>query len=121
MAISLLAMLAVGLVHPAQAQQAKLYRVGVIHEGGPYRAEVDGLRDELKALGLEDGKHILLEIRDVKGDVKAAEEAARSLEREKVALIFVAGTSVAIRVKGATTAVPIVFGAGSDPVAAAAA
>ena len=55
----------------AEARQAKVYRVGVIHQGGPYKAVVDGLRDGLKQLGYEEGKHFLLEIRDTKGDPKA--------------------------------------------------
>ena len=53
------------------AQQAKVYRVGVIHQGGPYKAVVDGLRDGLRQLGYEEGKQILLEIRDTKSDLKA--------------------------------------------------
>src|SRR5439155_26841100 len=52
----------------AEAQQTKVYRVGVIHQGGPYEAVVDGLRDGLRVLGYEEGKHFLLDIRDLKGD-----------------------------------------------------
>jgi len=32
----------------AEAQQAKVYRVGVIYQGGPYKAVVDGLREGLR-------------------------------------------------------------------------
>ena len=102
----------------AQAQQAKVYRVGVIHEGGPPNAAVDGLKDGLRELGFEEGKQYVLEIRDLKGDRKAAETAARSLEREKVDLIWTYSTSVTTVVKRATTQVPIVFAVGEDPVAA---
>ena len=102
----------------AQAQQSKVYHVGVIHEGGPYNAAVDGLKDGLKELGLAEGKHYVLEVRDLKGDRRAAEAAARSLEREKVDLIYTVATSVTTVVKRATTEVPIVFAVGSDPVAA---
>jgi putative ABC transport system substrate-binding protein len=59
-----------------------------------------------------------LEIRDLKGNRKAAETAARSLERERVDLIYTVATSVTVLVKGATTGVPIVFGVGNDPVVA---
>ena len=55
--------------------------------GGPYTVVVDGLKDGLKELGLAEGKHYVLEIRNLKGDRKAAEEAASSLERGKVDLI----------------------------------
>jgi putative tryptophan/tyrosine transport system substrate-binding protein len=114
--LSFLAALVLGSVHLAQAQPAKVYRVGVIHEGGTFYAVVDGLKAGLKELGLEEGKHYVLEIRDLKGDRKAAEEAARSLERGKVNLIYVVSTSPATVVKRATSEVPIVFAVGSDPV-----
>jgi putative ABC transport system substrate-binding protein len=113
---SFLAALVLGPAHLAQAQPAKVYRVGVIHEGGTFLAVVGGLKAGLKELGLEEGKHYVLEIRDLKGDRKAAEEAARSLERGKVDLIYVVSTSPATVVKRATAEVPIVFAVGSDPV-----
>ena len=49
---------------------------------------MDGLRDGLRQLGYEDGKQILLEIRDTKADLKLVEEAARIFEREKINLIY---------------------------------
>jgi putative ABC transport system substrate-binding protein len=114
----LIATLVLVSVHVAKAQQAKIYRVGVILEGGPFYAVLDGLKDGLRELGFEEGKHFLLQIRDLKGVRKAADEAARSLEREKVDLIYVIATSPAIAVKRATAEVPIVFVVGSDPTVA---
>src|SRR5438094_8485967 len=84
----------------AEAVQSKVYRVGVIHQGGPYKTVVDGLRDGLQQLGFEEGKRILLEVRDTKGDLKAVEEAARNLQRDKVDLLYTAATSVTIAVRG---------------------
>ena len=116
--VSFLAALVLSSVHFAQAQPAKVYRVGVVFEGGPFYAVVDGLKDGLRELGIAEGKQLVLEFRDLKGDRNAAEEAARSLERGKVDLIYVVSTSVATMVKRATAQVPIVFAAGADPVAA---
>jgi putative ABC transport system substrate-binding protein len=45
------------------------------------------------------------------------DEAAKDFEREKVNLIYAVATSVTIAVKKATSSIPIVFYAGSDPVA----
>src|SRR5262245_29607389 len=98
------------------AQQAKVYRVGVIHQGGPYKAIVDGLRDGLRQLGYEEGKQILLEIRDTKSEPKLVEEAARIFERERVNLIYAVTTLVAAAVKNVTSQIPIVFSVGTDPV-----
>jgi putative tryptophan/tyrosine transport system substrate-binding protein len=108
--------LLLGCVVMADAQQAKVYRVGVIHQGGPYRAVVDGLRDGLRQLGYEEGKQILLEIRDTKSDPKLVEEAAKTFERERVKLIYAATTSVATAVKNVTLHTPVVFSVGTDPV-----
>ena len=105
------------LCFSAEAQQAKVYRVGVIHQGGPYNAVVDGLRDGLRQLGYEEGKQILLEIRDTKSDLKLVEEAARTFERERINLIYAVTTSVVTPVKNVTSQIPIVFSVGSDPVA----
>ena len=119
MIVPFLATLILASVHLAQAQQPKIHRVGIIHQGGPTSGvAVDGLKDGLRVLGFEEGKQYILAIQDLKGDPKAIEGAAKRLEKEKVDLIFVVGTSVAKVVKRATTEIPIVFAAGSDPVAA---
>ena len=108
----------VGFGAIAEAQQAKSARVGVIHPGGPFSTMVDGLREGLKELGLEEGKQFVLEIQDAKGDLKTVEEAARKFEREKVKLIYaVTSPVIAGAIKG-TKDIPIVFTIGSDPVAA---
>jgi putative ABC transport system substrate-binding protein len=101
----------------ADAQQARVSRVGVVLQGGPYGAAVDGLRKGLGELGLAEGKQFILHIREAKGDLKAVEQAAGDLEREKVDLIYAVSSSVTLAVKRATKTVPIVFYAGTDPVA----
>ncbi len=113
----LLATILLADVPLAEAQQAKVYRVGVLIPGIAFAYEiVDGLRVGLRELGLEEGKQYVLKIRDTKGDLKAAEAAARNLEQEKVDLIYTTRTSVTIAAKRATADIPIVFSAGSDPV-----
>jgi putative tryptophan/tyrosine transport system substrate-binding protein len=107
-------LLALGVT--ADAQQPKVYRVGVITVGGAWYEVIDGLRVGLRQLGLEEGKQFILAIRDTKGDAKAAEEAARNLEQEKVNLIYTTSTSVTIAARRATADIPIVFCAGTDPV-----
>jgi putative tryptophan/tyrosine transport system substrate-binding protein len=99
-----------------EAQQPKVYRVGVITAGGAWYEVIDGLRGGLKQLGLEEGKQFILAIRDTKGDAKAAEEAAENLEKENVNLIYTTQTSVTLATKRATADIPIVFCAGADPV-----
>src|SRR5215475_3231342 len=72
----------------AETQQAgRVYRIGVVLQGGPYFADIDGLRDGLKELGLVEGRHFVLDVRDTKGDLALVESAARALEEQKVDLI----------------------------------
>src|SRR5437870_3364796 len=98
----LLTIILLAAVPLADAQQSKAYRVGVLLPSALGSEIVDGLRAGLKELGLEEGKQFILAIRDTKGDVKAAEEAARNLEQEKVNLIFTTRTSVTVAAKRAT-------------------
>jgi ABC-type uncharacterized transport system substrate-binding protein len=99
------------------AQEVKPPRVGVILHGGPWYAVVDGLRQGLKQLGLVEGKEFVLEIHDTRGDLRTVADTARNLEREKVNLIYTVATSVSLAAKQATQSVPIVFFAGTNPVA----
>jgi len=91
-------------------------RIGIIHLTGHHQQVVDGLRQGLRELGLEEGKRFVLDIRQIATDLKAVEEAARDLERGKVALIYTVTTPVTIRAKRVTTRTPIVFYLGGDPV-----
>jgi len=114
---SVLVALILASVGLSEAGQARSYRVEVIHHGGPYRAVVDGLRDGLRQLGYEEGKHFTMEIHDTKGDLKAVEAAARNLERDKLDLVYAVSTSVAMVIRRTTADIPIVFCVGGDPVA----
>jgi putative tryptophan/tyrosine transport system substrate-binding protein len=115
-ALSFLGALLFALTLPAQAQQPKIYRIGVIHPGGPFGAVIEGLRDGLKELGYEEEKRFRLEIRDTKGEVGAAKEAAKAFERDKLNLIYVVATSVAVAVKESTSDIPIIFAVAGDPI-----
>src|SRR5207249_11327960 len=93
----LLATILLAAVPLVEAQQPKVYRVGVLLPGSAWYEIIDGLRVGLRELGLEEGKQFILEIRDTKADLKAAEEAARNLEQEKVNLIYATRTSVTMK------------------------
>jgi len=112
----LIAVVVLAVAVKAEAQQPKIYRIGVITAGGAWYEVIDGLRVGLKQLGLVEGKQFTLAIRDTKGDAKAAEEAAKNLEKEKVNLLYTTQTSVTLATKRVTADIPIVFCAGADPV-----
>jgi putative ABC transport system substrate-binding protein len=101
----------------AAAQPAKPpYRIGVLFPGGTLSQSIEGLKDGLRELGLDEAKQFTLTIRDTKSDAKVAEEAAKSFEREKVNLIYALSTGVITAAQAFTTNTPIVFAIGSDPV-----
>jgi hypothetical protein len=79
----LLATILLTIVPLAEAQQPKVDRVGVLLPGEAWYEIIDGLRVGLRQLGLEEKKQFILAIRDWKGDVKAAEEAARISNKRK--------------------------------------
>ena len=101
----------------ARTQGANTHKVGIILQGGSWYRMIEGLRDGLKKRGLAEGKQIVFDIRDMRGDLKAVEKAAKNLEDEKVDLICTLATSVSLATKQATQNVPIVFIAGTDPIA----
>ena len=116
--IALLA-LSAGARPLASLAQTGIKRVGVVYQGGPYEVTIEGLREGLRATGLEEGRNVALILHHALGNVAEAEAAARALERdEKVDVIVAIGTTTARAVKRATTEVPIVFAAGTDPVSA---
>jgi putative ABC transport system substrate-binding protein len=116
---TLLTGLAAGVASPAAAlaQPSKIARIGVVSAGGrPYVALLQGLREGLKALGLEDGAHYTLDVKETGGEIAAAEQAGRDFERQGLPILFAMPSSVAVGVKQATSRVSIVFVAGSDPI-----
>mgnify|MGYP003575459727 CR=1 FL=1 len=112
----LFAVILLALAVVAEAQHPKIYRIGVLVPGEAWYEIVDGLRLGLRELGLEERKQFTLIIRDWKGDIKAAEEAARNLEQEKANLIFATSSGSALAAKRTTARIPVVFCSGADPV-----
>src|SRR5262245_16216865 len=104
------------LCSSAEAQQQKVARIGVLVPGEAWYEIIDGLRAGLKQFGLAEGKQFVLVIRDWKGDAKIAEEVAKNFEQEKIHLIYSTSTNGTIIARRATTEIPIVFCAGTDPV-----
>ena len=97
--------------------QAGPPRVGVIYYGETYEPIVEGLRAGLKELGVVEGRHVRLDIRNGRGDARTIEEAARAFEREKAAMIYCVPTTVTRIVQRVTTMIPVVFCVGTDPIA----
>ena len=83
MVAALLALIGVFSVCAASAQQGKAYRIGIVREGGPDYAAIEGLKEGLKELGLVEGKEYVLEGRDLQGDASGLRAAAGDFERQR--------------------------------------
>lgn len=108
---------ALAVTAPRLVAQTTPRRIGVLHMGGAYLPAVDGLREGFREAGLAEGRQISLDIRDLNGNPSQIEGAARALEAAGVEVIVAITVSAALAAKRATTRVPIVFYAGTDPVA----
>lgn len=103
----------------AKAQQAnKVWRIGVLETtalamNGP---NFDALRRGLRELGYVEGKNLLFEYRSADGRNDRFAELAKELADMKVDLIVTRGTPATLAAKAATTVIPIVSTAISNPV-----
>ena len=114
-----LALMVVLLVAPYAEAQTQA-RVGIlVPEMGRAQSQVlKGLNEELKRLGFQERKNLLLETRNAKGDRGALQPAAADLVARKVDVIFTTGTRATLAAASATGNLPIVFAHPGDPVVA---
>src|SRR5262245_5906764 len=71
---------------------------------------------KLAELGYVDGENVVIERRSADGNPERLGDLAADLVRQKVNVIVTAGTPAAFAAKKATSTIPIVLGANSDPV-----
>ena len=103
----------------ATGQQAKMPVLGYLHSGSPtgHRARVAAFRQGLADMGYFDGQNISLEYRWAEDNFDRLPSLAKSLVERQVDVIAAAGGDVAVlAAKAATSAIPIVFAVGDDPV-----
>jgi putative tryptophan/tyrosine transport system substrate-binding protein len=117
----LLATLFLANVALADAQQTgKIFRVGFLDSStaSGIAVLVDAFRQELNKLGWIEGKNIAIEYRFAEQKNERLPELVADLVRLKVDLIVVSATPPALAAKTASTTIPIVMTASTDPVGA---
>jgi putative ABC transport system substrate-binding protein len=103
----------------ARAQQPAMPVVGFLDAGSAAERtqQVAAVRKGLADGGYQEGQNVALEFRWAEGQYSRFAELAADLVRRGVSIIVVPGAFMGARAaKAATTTIPIVFGAGGDPV-----
>jgi putative ABC transport system substrate-binding protein len=114
-----LAAIALGpFVSRADERPARVRRIGFLgNSTAALEANLVGpFRDALRALGLVEGRDVVVEYRWAEGDYKRFPKLVDELLALHVDVIVTAGTPAAQAVKHATTTVPLVMVAVGDPV-----
>jgi putative ABC transport system substrate-binding protein len=101
----------------ARAQQPAMPVVGVLDSGSPESNLMASFRQGLGDSGYIEGQNVTVEYRWAEGRYDRLSEMAAGLVRRQVSVIAVpSSTPASLAAKAATTAIPIVFGVGDDPV-----
>lgn len=99
-------------------QERPPWRVGVIHSAFlPSIPSVQGLKAGLKAAGIEEGRHVVFDIRPTRGGQESARDLAAALVASGVDLIYANNVQAAFAAQASTSTIPIVFTSVGDPVA----
>jgi putative ABC transport system substrate-binding protein len=104
----------------ARAQQAAVPVIGYLgaqSADDEYKNFTVPFLQGLKETGYVEGQNVAVEYRWAENRYDRLPALLADLVRRRVAVIVAAGTTAAVAAKEATTAIPIVFSAGGDPVA----
>jgi putative ABC transport system substrate-binding protein len=100
-------------------QQRAMPVIGYLHQSQPepYAYQVEAFRKGLSEMGFIEGRNVAFEFRWAENDLDRLPNFAADLVRRRVDLIAApGGPSAALAAKAATSAIPIVFSTGVDPV-----
>ena len=103
----------------ARAQQPALPMIGILYSGLTAQSAqlFAGFHQGLKEAGYVEGQNVAIEYRSAEGRFDRLPALAADLVRRQVAVLAaLGGDASALAAKATTTAIPIVFVAGTDPV-----
>lgn len=109
--ILLLAFIISMIVFTNCSNKSEIKHVGILCGLNFFANTVDGFKAEMKELGYIEGKNIVYDYRESKSNVDMARQIIKKFIADKVDLIFVLPTSVAVIAKELTkgTGIPVLF------------
>jgi putative ABC transport system substrate-binding protein len=96
------------------ARAQRRYRIGLLNTGSSSPI-IDTFVNALGDLGYVEGKNVVIERRFAEGNANRLQEFAMGLVRLPVDVIVTMGTPAGFAAKQATTTIPLVFAANSEP------
>jgi ABC-type uncharacterized transport system substrate-binding protein len=105
------------LTFPAEAQQSKVHRVGVLMLIKPDRPQLQGLRDGLRDAGYIEGQNLTLDM-PAPRSTEELRSLAKDYIKQKVNVIVTTGNVETNVAKEITQELPVVFMPASDPITA---
>jgi putative ABC transport system substrate-binding protein len=95
----------------------KVYRIGMLESipAAQNSANLDALRNGLRALGYVEGRNLVIEYRSADGDAERFPALASELVRLDVDLIVTRGTPATAAARNATATIPVVMATMGDP------
>jgi putative tryptophan/tyrosine transport system substrate-binding protein len=93
------------------AQEAKVYRVGILSGFEFFYPAVDGFKAKMAELGYVEGENIVYDVQSAPVDIDEYRKIAEKFVADQVDLIFVFPTEASMEVKAATqgTNIPVIF------------
>ncbi len=94
-----------------KAQEAKVYRVGIVSGSGAFLGVADGFRVKMTELGYVEGKNIVYDFHKLNADPTGEQRVVKKFVADKVDLILAFPTDPALAAKAAAqgTGIPVVF------------
>src|SRR6516165_8154242 len=109
------ALLGLAAVWPLAARAQQQFRIGLLNTGAS-SFFIPPFKQKLEELGYTEGKNLIIERKFAEGSSERLNEFAQDFAREHVDVIVTIGTPAGFAATRATSTIPIVLGAISDPV-----